>query len=910
MDSFRSNQTQDYPIQFEEFSRGYIRYLYARSADSRASGSEGQDYLAWRHTDTALGFVICDGVGSSFCGNIAAKYLGEQLIKFLFDVGPTLEELGSTSALAEKAMGYLSDWREGGHKLVETVELPKGLPPLQLQALQQLRREQGSETLFVCGRLSFGERPKLVLIWMGDTEVRVFDHQGRRVEIGGLWRNSDRWSTKYGIGKKGIQAHAWMGDVEEHRIDRIIAFSDGLSVVADELHMLQDHELQETVGKQLMSSLSDDISFFDVRLKSPGGIQAPQELRTSDNRIVWPDVKGARWYQLEEAANGVFYESKSYETKKAEWSPDRSELQPEIAYRYYRVRACARKGSSQWSQALRLPPPPLSTPERIEIRDSPEDPGTYTISWSDVKGAQYYVLSEQFGPKHEREIYLGPERQYTVTRQESGTYRYRVQACGSAGQSDPSATYEKEVTTIPTVAGPDKTKGNISTEPEVRIISQEEAPSSAVELPQKVASMPVYESDRLKEATQARLEIRMGPRQDAPSPEAVVLDHPKLEEMEAVEINQPYTVRWSAVEGGESYELQVADDIPSAEAGHFSNVYEGPDLSFEEKGKEKDETYYYRVRAIGRGQRSQWSEWETITIALSLKPDVPQLYLVNNPSNDASYSVQWTHVPDADGYELEEKVGKLFPRSSTYQVGRIPSIQISGKQPGTYRYRVRAYNKKYGYSEYSNPESVEVKESLLETKLDPIENLRGKDWYALRWTPVKTARSYILCEARTPDFDEEEQLQCKSHYQILKDKEPGVYYYRVFSCDSKGKYDPKVPSNIERTEVILETPSWHRPIRCRGDKDPVDVKLSWLSVKWAEKYELVYVDISGDNPISEPTSNSCVVEMSEGTWDLRVRAVSRRNTKSHWSAIMRVTVRRDILGRRLEIEGQQVRTRG
>ena len=158
MESFRSNQTQDYPIGFEEFPRGYIRYLYARSSDSRSSGTEGQDYLAWRYTPHALGFVVCDGVGSSFCGNIAAEYLGNQLIKFLFDVGPTLEELDSASALAEKTMGYLSEWQEGGYRKAESVKLPAGLPPLQLQALQQQRQEHGSETVFACGRLSFGEK--------------------------------------------------------------------------------------------------------------------------------------------------------------------------------------------------------------------------------------------------------------------------------------------------------------------------------------------------------------------------------------------------------------------------------------------------------------------------------------------------------------------------------------------------------------------------------------------------------------------------------------------------------------------------------------------------------------------------------------------------------------------------------
>ena len=64
-------------------SQAYVRFAYSRSSDSMASQIEGQDYLCFRHNDQKLVFIIADGVGSSFCGNLAARILGDNLLDWL-----------------------------------------------------------------------------------------------------------------------------------------------------------------------------------------------------------------------------------------------------------------------------------------------------------------------------------------------------------------------------------------------------------------------------------------------------------------------------------------------------------------------------------------------------------------------------------------------------------------------------------------------------------------------------------------------------------------------------------------------------------------------------------------------------------------------------------------------------------
>ena len=102
----RVPQSIETPVTFVSAPGAYVRYAYSRSSDSMTSHIDGQDYLCFQHNDQRLVAVICDGVGSSFCGNLAARILGDGLLEWLWTVDITY--LNGPAAIMEAAVSALN----------------------------------------------------------------------------------------------------------------------------------------------------------------------------------------------------------------------------------------------------------------------------------------------------------------------------------------------------------------------------------------------------------------------------------------------------------------------------------------------------------------------------------------------------------------------------------------------------------------------------------------------------------------------------------------------------------------------------------------------------------------------------------------------------------------------------------
>jgi hypothetical protein len=88
-------------------------------------------------------------------------------------------------------------------------------------------------------------------------------------------------------------------------------------------------------------------------------------------------------------------------------------------------------------------------------------------------------------------------------------------------------------------------------------------------------------------------------------------------------------------------------------------------------------------------------------------PPQPVLDPIANPDGDGNYSVSWGAVSRATVYTLEEDDNVAFSSPQTSYSGPATSLAISGKDVGTYFYRVRASNS-FGSSDWSNIQSVDV----------------------------------------------------------------------------------------------------------------------------------------------------------------------------------------------------------
>jgi uncharacterized delta-60 repeat protein len=94
-------------------------------------------------------------------------------------------------------------------------------------------------------------------------------------------------------------------------------------------------------------------------------------------------------------------------------------------------------------------------------------------------------------------------------------------------------------------------------------------------------------------------------------------------------------------------------------------------------------------------------------------PSAPALNPISNGDGDGSYTVSWSSSEGANTYTLEEDDSDTFSSPTTVYEGTSTSKEISGRDIGTYYYRVMASNVSAS-SAWSHVESVEVTAALAE----------------------------------------------------------------------------------------------------------------------------------------------------------------------------------------------------
>jgi hypothetical protein len=88
-------------------------------------------------------------------------------------------------------------------------------------------------------------------------------------------------------------------------------------------------------------------------------------------------------------------------------------------------------------------------------------------------------------------------------------------------------------------------------------------------------------------------------------------------------------------------------------------------------------------------------------------PGAPVLNGIDNPDGDGNYTITWSSVPGADDYSLQEDDDPSFAGATLLYSGTATSKEVSGRDIGTYYYRVNASNSS-GASNWSNIKSVVV----------------------------------------------------------------------------------------------------------------------------------------------------------------------------------------------------------
>ncbi len=291
-----SDQSSDILFTRAPIPHGKVDYLFNRSSDSYINNVDGQDYFIFHDGEDKLCFVLCDGVGQSYCGQLAAKFLGDYLFNWLEDLDANFLQ---DPSLIDRLTNDLNVLAEEGQEMVLRHELPENLPDLLLLALTE-QKNYGSEAVFVAGRVDFqvGKTfPTLNLFWLGDTKIHLFDKHGDEMNIPGSWINSERWSTKFGI--KGAEAvNHWL--IELRKIEKMVVHSDGLKGdVLSGLYSLLNipDEMDSAVEGLRFSPESDDVSLVSFDLS---------RAKRRNLRLIFIEIAGYFLYFIHRIKYGIF----------------------------------------------------------------------------------------------------------------------------------------------------------------------------------------------------------------------------------------------------------------------------------------------------------------------------------------------------------------------------------------------------------------------------------------------------------------------------------------------------------------------------------------------------------------------------------------------------------------------------
>ncbi|MCM3538976.1 hypothetical protein [Priestia endophytica] len=255
MNCFKSNQRKEEELSFFNTDFFQLCYGFYRARETMENGEKSQDYLVFQEENGTLAFALCDGVSLSFYGDAAAKFLGDKLVAWLMKQDEILFEEGKALFHA-----YLETLTEEATKHIEAVPVNSHLPELVKSVLEE-KRNNGSEAMFVCGRIDALSNGlyRLFLSSGGDIRVRFFSDNGEEVYQSKL-ETGVRWSTKRGL----IGEKANIVIEKSCAFHKLLLYSDGLALL-DEKEIGSD-EIKEAISQSLATPESDDVSLLEITL--------------------------------------------------------------------------------------------------------------------------------------------------------------------------------------------------------------------------------------------------------------------------------------------------------------------------------------------------------------------------------------------------------------------------------------------------------------------------------------------------------------------------------------------------------------------------------------------------------------------------------------------------------------------
>jgi len=252
-----------------------------------------------------LVFVITDGVGQSFFGNLAAAMLGERLADWAAAIELTIGPEG----LSEQLRQFLAGAVHEVDQRVRQFQLATDLSELERSAFEQ-KREYGSETMFgLVAAAAVGPTVdaeiRAICASLGDVVVGVASPGQPPIELRG--DAASRWSSR-----EGCRGNLLVESVAGKDATRMYAFSDGCPDLGLASADPSGPDIQRAIAQSLAQPTSDDVSFVEVVAKNRpsvlDGIEKA-EVRPMPNghrgsALAWTPVDSATHYLVQTSSGG------------------------------------------------------------------------------------------------------------------------------------------------------------------------------------------------------------------------------------------------------------------------------------------------------------------------------------------------------------------------------------------------------------------------------------------------------------------------------------------------------------------------------------------------------------------------------------------------------------------------------
>lgn len=911
----RVPQTIETPVSFVSAPGAYVRYAYSRSSDSMNSQVEGQDYLCFKHNDQRLVFVVCDGVGQSFCGNLAARILGDNLLDWLWSLDVTY--LGGAPALAEAATSYLNRIQKQAQLEVAEYQIPTEMSGLVRQALEA-QRTYGSEAIFAAARIDHPSAmiPEglISICWMGDTQIHAFDLQGQPFVLGGQWSNANRWSTAQGT--KGTMA-TWMSELEN--VSRVVSFTDGLTAHATKLFDYGDTKLDKEIHAGAKLPTSDDVAFIDVVLRTPTyeGYVDPELPDPNEERPhlepVW-NPTGAPTYEvrwnwsgsdkdrfiLQEATNPALSNARQIEinTTGSSWKPT---IPQTPGHYYYRIRAIKRHGSmTPWSelrQSRVASPPPPAPKLQINGDKSP------VVAWTEEGDAADYVLEQSITSSFDEPetVYSGRGTSWSLPMNvKPGLLYFRVHAISDGGPSPWSNIAEIEIT-VPPPPRPHLAAGRYghaygpyelrwqavpgAVRYELRQYETERSEEILTSINDTQHIVPDLDSGHYIFSVRAcnayvcsewsnEQQVVIAPK----APEAT----PDLQMIGPDEQGRVH-LEWHPVSRAAEYMLEFSNEPDFQNARLHTQTDTSYDLQRREPG-----TLYIRVCATNPGGDGPWSSAASIAIA----PDSPGwLDAKATPTGDR-LTLAWSAVAGRAVYVIEMAKDDTPDFIEVYR-GPDTAYEIEAPQDAeSVRFRIRSIVPG-AESAWWTGESLSLRAAPPAPVLEP-PHVDERSTIHLRWKPVEGALHYILEASQDENFTDAQAAAPTDDTEVnFHPPSSGRWFFRIKSANRTRVGKPGAPLLVN---VQRPSPPSLWPIDAVKANQPFEV--AWKGMPGTVYYELqVSVDpafpphLTQTSRIFHPAQKLATAGQPAGKVYLRVRAIDGQNQASIWSKDLLVEVK-------------------